>query len=64
MGLPSCDLLECLGVCVVPVLSHLEKPPGLWDGLCEGVKMGLGCVAEHRGVPLLTVAGEWAPRGS
>lgn len=19
----------CLGVCVVPVLSHLEKPPGL-----------------------------------
>lgn len=33
MGLPYCDLLECLDVYVVPVLSHLEKP--LWDGLRE-----------------------------
>lgn len=28
-------LLEHLGVSVVPVLSHLEKPPRIWDGLCE-----------------------------
>lgn len=59
MGLPSCDLLECLGACVVPVLSHLEKPPGLWDG-----KDGTGLRGRAQRSALLTVAGERAPRGA
>jgi hypothetical protein len=28
-----------------------------------GVKIGLGCMTKHRWVSLLTVVGEWTPRG-
>lgn len=27
MGLPSCDLVECLRVCLVPVLNRLGETP-------------------------------------
>lgn len=46
-------LLEYLGVYVVPVLSHLEKPPCIRDGLYEGVKIGLGCMTSTDECPSL-----------
>lgn len=35
-GLPSCDLLECLGVCLVLVLNHVGEPCGFPNGLYGG----------------------------
>ena len=52
-GLPSCDLLECLRVCLVLVLNHVGEHLGFPNGLCGGVgRTGLG--REHCSVSLLT----------
>ena len=52
-GLPSCDLLECLRVCLVLVLNHVGEHLGFQNGFCGGVGWtGLG--REHCSGSLLT----------
>lgn len=52
-GLPSCDLLECLRVCLVLVLNHVGEHLGFQNGFCGGVGWtGLG--REHCSGFLLT----------